>query len=319
MLTVAELRQEVLYANKMLPASGLVTMHSGNASGYDARSNTLLIKPSGVDYERLTAEALVMVDVLSGTVVGGSRLRPSVDLPHHLFLYRQFPELGGIVHTHSNYATAFAAVGKPIPLVLTAIADEFGGEIPCTPYVDNEDDNIGQAIVKYKTQAPAILLGNHGVFTWGDSPRAALKAAIMTEDVAKTIWLAKQLGTPLVISEDEAMKWHVTATKTGTVRGSHVQFVRARGLDMQAPFLPARRRPGYLGGTATASPRMGATAHSWRCTSEPISQSLDVRFTNCGWGGGPGHRRLGGGSAKDRIDKDFKPTRTRPSLPSCWA
>jgi|SRR5579872_3125993 len=208
MMTVAELRQEVLYANKMLPAAGLVTMHSGNASGYDARSNTLLIKPSGVDYDRLTAEALVMVDVLTGTVVGGSRLRPSVDLPHHLYLYRKFPELGGIVHTHSNYATAFAAVGKPIPLVLTAIADEFGGEIPCTPYVDNEGENIGEAIVKHRTNAPAILLGNHGVFTWGANPRAALKAAIMTEDVAKTIWLAQQIGTPKPISVEEAMKWH---------------------------------------------------------------------------------------------------------------
>ncbi|HLK15020.1 MAG TPA: L-ribulose-5-phosphate 4-epimerase [Fimbriimonadaceae bacterium] len=208
MMTVAELRQEVLYANKMLPAAGLVTMHSGNASGYDARSNTLLIKPSGVDYDRLTAEALVMVDVLTGTVVGGSRLRPSVDLPHHLYLYRKFPELGGIVHTHSNYATAFAAVGKPIPLVLTAIADEFGGEIPCTPYVDNEGENIGEAIVKHRTNAPAILLGNHGVFTWGANPRAALKAAIMTEDVAKTIWLAQQIGTPKPISAEEAVKWH---------------------------------------------------------------------------------------------------------------
>jgi L-ribulose-5-phosphate 4-epimerase len=208
MMTVAELRQEVLYANKMLPAAGLVTMHSGNASGYDPRSNTLLIKPSGVDYDRLTADALVMVDVLTGTAVGGSRLRPSVDLPHHLFLYRKYPELGGIVHTHSNYATAFAAVGKPIPLVLTAIADEFGGEIPCTPYVDNEGENIGEAIVKYRSQAPAILLGNHGVFTWGETPRAALKAAVMTEDVAKTIWLAMQVGKPLELSNAEALKWH---------------------------------------------------------------------------------------------------------------
>ncbi|MHB8635505.1 MAG: class II aldolase/adducin family protein [Fimbriimonadaceae bacterium] len=207
-MTVAELRQEVLYANKMLPAAGLVTMHSGNASGYDPRSNTLLIKPSGVDYDRLTADALVMVDVLTGTPVGGSRLKPSVDLPHHLFLYRTYPELGGIVHTHSNYATAFAAVGQPIPLVLTAIADEFGGEIPCTPYVDNEGENIGEAIVKCRTQAPAILLGNHGLFAWGETPRAALKAAIMAEDVAKTIWLAKQIGTPSLLSATEALKWH---------------------------------------------------------------------------------------------------------------
>lgn len=207
-MTLAELRQEVLYANKMLPLSGLVTMHSGNASGYDARSNTLLIKPSGMDYDRMTADSLVMVDVLSGEVIGNSRLRPSVDLPHHLYLYRRFPELGGIIHTHSNYATAFAAVLQPIPLVLTAIADEFGGEIPCAPYIDNEEEHIGEAIVKYRTQAPAILLGNHGVFAWGATPRSALKAAIMTEDVAKTIWLAKQIGNPNPLPPEEAQKWH---------------------------------------------------------------------------------------------------------------
>jgi L-ribulose-5-phosphate 4-epimerase len=208
MMTLAELRHEVLYANKMLPLSGLVTMHSGNASGYDPRSNRLLIKPSGMDYDLMTAESLVMVDVLSGDVVGGTRLRPSVDLPHHLYLYRKFPELGGIIHTHSNYATAFAAVHKPIPLVLTAIADEFGGEIPCAPYVDNEGEHIGEAIVKYRTQAPAILLANHGVFAWGTNPRTALKAAIMTEDVAKTIWLAQQIGEPKPLSSEEALKWH---------------------------------------------------------------------------------------------------------------
>ncbi len=208
MMTVAELRQEVLHVNKMLVTSGLVTMHSGNASGYDPRSNTLLIKPSGVDYDRLTAEMLVMVDVLSGDVVGASRLKPSVDLPHHLFLYRNFAEIRGVVHTHSNYATAFAAVGKPIPLVLTAIADEFGGEIPCAPYADNTGEKIGESILKHKTQSPAILLGNHGVFAWGETPRAALKAAVMTEDVAKTAWLAHQLGTPNKLSAEEALKWH---------------------------------------------------------------------------------------------------------------
>ena len=98
-------------------------------------------------------------------------LRPSVDLPHHLFLYRHLPEVGGIIHTHSNYATAFAAVGRPIPLCLTAIADEFGDEIPCCPYVDNEGDHIGEAILKHRNRAPAILLANHGVFAWGPSAR----------------------------------------------------------------------------------------------------------------------------------------------------
>ena len=208
MMTVAELRQEVLHANKMLMAAGLVTAHSGNASGYDPRTNTVLIKPSGVDYDRLTADSLVMVDRDSGAIVGPARLRPSVDLPHHLFLYRNMPEVRGVVHTHSNHATAFAALGRPIPCVLTAIADEFGGEIPCTPFVDNVDEHIGEAIMAHKNRAPAILLANHGVFAWGDSPRGALKAAIMTEDVAKTVFLAMQLGEPKPIPPEEAEKWY---------------------------------------------------------------------------------------------------------------
>jgi L-ribulose-5-phosphate 4-epimerase len=132
-----------------------------------------------------------------------------VDLPHHLFLYRNLLEVGGIIHTHSNHATAFAAVGKPpIPLCLTAVADEFGAEIPCAPYVDNEGDHIGQAILEYRNRAPAILLGSHGVFAWGATPRAALKAAVMTEDVAKTVFLALQLGQPATIPPGEAEKWY---------------------------------------------------------------------------------------------------------------
>ena len=201
------LREEVCYANKMLPAAGLVTMHSGNASGLDRASGRLVIKPSGVDYDALEPDDLVEVDLETGEVVG-SKLRPSVDLPHHLYLYRKVPEIGGIIHTHSNYATAFAAVGRPIPLCLTAIADEFGAEIPCAPYVDNEGDHIGEAILQHRSRAPAILLSNHGVFAWGESARAALKAAIMTEDVAKTVHLAMQLGRPAEIPPEEAEKWY---------------------------------------------------------------------------------------------------------------
>jgi L-ribulose-5-phosphate 4-epimerase len=206
-MDLTELRHEVCYANKMLPAAGLVTMHSGNASGLDRPSGRLLIKPSGVDYDQLCPEDLVEVDLETGRVID-SRLRPSVDLPQHLFLYRNLAEVAGIIHTHSNYATAFAAVGKPIPLCLTAIADEFGAEIPCAPYVDNEGDHIGQAILKYRNRAPAILLANHGTFAWGDSPRAALKAAVMTEDVAQTVYLALQLGQPCQIPPEEAEKWY---------------------------------------------------------------------------------------------------------------
>lgn len=203
---LASLRDEVCYVNRALPAAGLVTMHSGNASGLDRASGRLVIKPSGVDYDTLRPEDLVEVDLESGGVVG-SKLRPSVDLPHHLYLYRHLPDVGGIVHTHSNYATAFAAVGRPVPLCLTAIADEFGAEIPCAPYVDNEGDHIGEAILRHRNRAPAILLGSHGVFAWGPTPRAALKAAVMTEDVARTVHLAIEIGRPAEIPPEEAEKW----------------------------------------------------------------------------------------------------------------
>jgi L-ribulose-5-phosphate 4-epimerase len=206
-MSMKELRNHVCHVNRMLQTAGLVTMHSGNASGLDRQRRRLVIKPSGVDYERLTPEDLVEVDLDTGEPVD-SRLRPSVDLPHHLFLYRNMNDVGGIIHTHSNYATAFAAVHQTIPLCLTAIADEFGSEIPCCPYVDNESDHIGQAILKYHNRAPAILLGNHGVFAWGASPLTALKAAVMTEDVAKTVFLAMQIGQPTSISPEEAGKWY---------------------------------------------------------------------------------------------------------------
>jgi len=191
----------------MLPAAGLVTMHSGNASGIDRASGILVIKPSGMDYDRITPENLVAVSLSDGSVID-SDLRPSVDLPHHLFLYRNDPEIGGVIHTHSNHATAFAAVGQSIPCALTAIADEFGGEIPCTPYVDNEAEHIGEAILEYRKRAPAILLGKHGVFAWGADVRSALKAAVMVEDVAKTLLLARQLGNPQPIPPEEAEKWY---------------------------------------------------------------------------------------------------------------
>jgi len=206
-MDLTELRREVLWANKMLPASGLVTMHSGNASGLDRASGRLVIKPSGVDYETLRPEDLVEVVLETGEVVG-SRLRPSVDLPHHLYLYRNMPGVGGIIHTHSNYATAFAALQRPIPVCLTAIADQFGAEIPCTPYVDNEGDHIGQAILRYRNRSPAILLGHHGVFAWGRTVRDALKVAVMTEDLAKTVHLAMQLGQPRELPADEIKKWY---------------------------------------------------------------------------------------------------------------
>ncbi|MBS0208542.1 MAG: class II aldolase/adducin family protein [Planctomycetes bacterium] len=190
----------------MLPELELVVMHSGNASGYDPISGRLVIKPSGMDYDKITPDCLVEVEVASGRIVRGD-LKPSVDLPHHLYLYRNMPDVRSVIHTHSNHATAFAACQRPIPLVLTAIADEFGGEIPCTPYVSNEGDQIGEAIVKYANGRPAVLLGNHGVFAWGGSVAAALKCAAMVEDVARTVLLAMQLGSLVTIPAHEASKW----------------------------------------------------------------------------------------------------------------
>jgi L-ribulose-5-phosphate 4-epimerase len=206
-MNLAELREKVCQVNKLLPATGLVTMHSGNASGLDRQSGRLVIKPSGMDYDKLTPDNLVEVELNTGKVVG-SELRPSVDLPHHLYLYRNMPEVGAVIHTHSNYATAFAAVGRSVPLCLTAIADEFGQEIPCAPYIDNEGDHIGEAIVKHRGRAPAMLMGNHGVFAWGKDPFGALKAAVMVEDVAKTVHLAMQIGQPRTITTEEAEKWY---------------------------------------------------------------------------------------------------------------
>jgi L-ribulose-5-phosphate 4-epimerase len=200
------LRDEVWQANVGIYRAGLVTMHSGNASGIDRQRGLVLIKPSGMDYDKLQPPDLAVTD-LDGKLVEG-KWKPSVDLPHHLFLYKHRPEIGGVVHTHSNYATSFALVGRPIPAYLTAIADEFGGEIPCVPYVDNQGDHIGEAILKYINRAPAVLLAQHGAFTFGPTPRAAFKAAVMLEDVAKTCHLALQLGKPEPLPESEVHKWY---------------------------------------------------------------------------------------------------------------
>lgn len=208
---LAELREEVYEANIGIYRTGLVTMHSGNASGIDRNRGVVLIKPSGVDYEKLTPSMLVVVDLEGKTVVtgaAGDQLKPSVDLPHHLYLYRHCSDIGGVVHTHSNYATSFALLGQSLPPYLTAMADEFGDEIPCVPYIGNQDDAIGQAIVKARNQSPAVLLGNHGVFTFAKNAKAAFKAAVMIEDVSKTCHLALLLGKPEPLPAIEVKRWY---------------------------------------------------------------------------------------------------------------
>jgi len=206
MKALEQLRREVWEANLAIYQAGLVTMHSGNVSGVDRMRGLVIIKPSGMDYDKMRPQDMVVTD-LDGQKVSG-KWNPSVDLPHHLYLYQHRPEIGGVIHTHSNYATSFALLGRSIPVCLTAIADEFGAEIPCVPYTDNQGDHIGEAILKHMGKVPAVLLAQHGVFTFGPTPRAALKAAVMLEDVAKTCHLALLLGKPKPLPAKEVRKWY---------------------------------------------------------------------------------------------------------------
>jgi L-ribulose-5-phosphate 4-epimerase len=198
------LRTLICKLNQDLLAHGLVTWTSGNASGRDPDSGLVIIKPSGVLFGDLTPENQVIVD-LEGNVVEGT-LRPSSDVHAHLYVYRHRPDVMGVVHTHSNYATAFAAIGKPIPVYLTAMADEFGGPIPIGGYAKVGNDEIGREVIRAIGDSPAILMKNHGVFALGPTPTAAVKAAVMTEDVARTVWLALQLGQPLEIPAEEVAR-----------------------------------------------------------------------------------------------------------------
>jgi L-ribulose-5-phosphate 4-epimerase len=201
-----EVREEVWQLHLELPKNRLVIWTGGNLSARDAETGYIVIKPSGVRYEHLRPEHLVIMD-LDGKLIEG-HLKPSSDTASHLYIYRHRPDVHGIVHTHSRYATAFAALGKSIPVCLTAIADEFGGAIPCAGFALIGGEEIGQAVIDTIGNCPAVLLKNHGVFTLGKSPEAAVKAAIMVEDVAHTVWLALQLGQPDEISAEDVMKLH---------------------------------------------------------------------------------------------------------------
>ncbi|HEX6196394.1 MAG TPA: L-ribulose-5-phosphate 4-epimerase [Jiangellaceae bacterium] len=181
----------------------LVAWTAGNVSGRIPGADLFVIKPSGVSYDALTPESMVVCD-LDGALVEGE-YSPSSDTAAHAYVYRHRPDVGGVVHTHSTYATAWAARGEPIPCVLTAMADEFGGEIPIGPFALIGDDSIGQGIVTTLDahRSPAVLMQNHGVFTIGTDARAAVKAAVMCEDVARTVHIARQLGEPLPIKAED--------------------------------------------------------------------------------------------------------------------
>jgi len=201
-----KLREEVWRMNLELPKNRLVSMTSGNVSGRDKKTNYVVIKPSGISYEDLKPSHMVVVD-LEGKIIEGS-LKPSVDTPTHLYIYRHRDDVKGIVHTHSNYATSFAALGKTIPVYLTAMADEFGGSIPVGAYAKIGGEEIGEEIINSIGDSPAILMKNHGVFTIGPSVKAALKTAVMLEDIAKTVFLALLQGTPDEIPLEEVKRAH---------------------------------------------------------------------------------------------------------------
>jgi L-ribulose-5-phosphate 4-epimerase len=201
-----QLKEQLWKLHLELPKNGLVKWTGGNVSARDPDTNLVAIKPSGVLYEDLRPEDHVVLD-LDGNIVEGT-LKPSSDTASHLYIYRQRPDVNGVVHTHSAYATAFAALGRPIPVYLTAIADEFGGPIPCAGFALIGGEEIGKQVLEHIGDSPAVLLKNHGVFTIGKSATAAVKAAVMVEDVARTVWYALQLGTPDEIAPEDVAKLH---------------------------------------------------------------------------------------------------------------
>lgn len=194
-------REKLAALHAQLWDAGLVVWTGGNIS--QRVDDGFLIKPSGVAYSELTAAAMVLCD-FEGNLVEGDH-SPSSDTAAHAYVYRNMPEVGGQVHTHSNYACGFAAVGEPIPCILTAIADEFGGDIPVGPFAIIGDDSIGRGIVETLRghRSPAVLMRQHGVFTIGKGAKSALKAAIMCEDNAKSAFIARQLGDPQRLPQDK--------------------------------------------------------------------------------------------------------------------
>lgn len=198
---VAEIRVEIARLHAELPRWGLVVWTAGNVSGRVPGHDLMVIKPSGVAYDELTPDAMAVTD-LEGNLVEGDR-SPSSDAAAHAYVYKHMPEVGGVVHTHSTYATAWAARGEPIPCVLTMMGDEFGGEIPIGPFALIGDDSIGRGIVETLRdhRSPAVLMQNHGPFTIGHSAKAAVRAAVMCEEVARTVHISRQLGEPLAIEQ----------------------------------------------------------------------------------------------------------------------
>jgi L-ribulose-5-phosphate 4-epimerase len=200
---IERIRADVAALHAELPRYGLVVWTAGNVSERVPGRDLFVIKPSGVGYDELSPDNQILCDLGGNVVPGtaGSERSPSSDTAAHAYVYRHMPEVGGVEHTHSTYAAAWAARGEPVPCVLTAMADEFGGEIPIGPLAIIGDESIGIGIVETLRdhRSRAVLMQNHGVFTIGKDARDAVKAAVMTEDVARTVHISRQLGAPLPI------------------------------------------------------------------------------------------------------------------------
>jgi L-ribulose-5-phosphate 4-epimerase len=205
-MRLPHLREEVCALHAELPRNQLVAWTSGNISARDPESGLIVIKPSGVKFADLTPESIVVVDA-EGQLVEGD-YKPSSDTASHCYIYRHMPEVNGVVHTHSRYATAFAVVGQPIPCITTAMGDEFGGPIPCGRFALIGGEQIGEVVVETlrECRSPACLLQSHGVFAVGPNAEGAVKAAVMTEDNAAIVWTALQIGKPLEIATGDIDK-----------------------------------------------------------------------------------------------------------------
>jgi L-ribulose-5-phosphate 4-epimerase len=205
---VAVLREEVCALHAELVRYGLVAWTAGNVSGRLPGEDVMVIKPSGLSYDELTPESMVVCS-LDGSVLDGE-LSPSSDTASHAYVYREMEDVGGVVHTHSTYASAWAARGEPVPCVLTAMADEFGGPIPVGPFALIGGEEIGEGVVHTLRgqRSPAVLMRNHGVFAVGADARSAVKSAVMCEDVARTVHIACQLGDPVPIAPGAIDKLH---------------------------------------------------------------------------------------------------------------
>jgi L-ribulose-5-phosphate 4-epimerase len=215
------LRRSLTALHEELTANNLVAWTGGNISARDPETGLVAIKPSGVRYGELTPESMVVLD-LDGGVVEGEHA-PSSDTASHLYVYRHRPDVNGVVHTHSRYATAFAAVGREIPVYLTAQADEFGCAIPCAGFAFIGDDSIGRLVVDAIGESTAVLLKNHGVFTIGRDATSAVKSAVMVEDIAATVFMALQLGQPDEIPPDDVARLHDRYMNVYGQRGAPVR------------------------------------------------------------------------------------------------